>query len=257
MSNPNTRLKEVFKELPVTYDSIADESGISKSTWQRATSEGGHIGIDILIFLANNYDVDTHYIVKGEYTKPVSQSDAKSTSQSEGSRSYKTPGSIEQHKHQDLSPDRLNEEGLPWDPEEFVVVPFYYEVYASAGHGRVTEHEKFVDMAFRKRFFNSTVYTDFRNCLMIRMKGDSMHPMYPDGCELLIDEARRKIKDGPGYIITIGDEVYCKLIRKLPNGKIELQSLNEIYKPMILDPEEEGFHIVGQVIWHAQTSKYI
>lgn len=84
-----------------------------------------------------------------------------------------------------------------------------------------------------------------------------MHPLYPDGSDLLIDRARQRIKEGPGFLVRIEDTLYCKLLAKLPGGKIQMRSINEDYREVEIDPKAQGFEIIGEVVWHAQKSKYI
>jgi len=152
---------------------------------------------------------------------------------------------------------QANEEGNDWDPEEFTSVPFYPGVYASGGQGLIAENESSLPITFRRYFFTNTIRASASNCFMIIIKGDSMHPLYPDGSDLLVDRARTRIKEGPGFLVRIGDSLYCKLLRNVPGGGVQMKSKNEDYEPVNISPKEKDFEVIGEVVWHAFKSKYI
>lgn len=68
--------------------------------------------------------------------------------------------------------------------------------------------------------------------IIIRARGDSMHPTFGDGDFLLLDmpETMPEFHDGI-HVFRIGDEVFVKRLQKLPHERFMAISDNEIYKP--------------------------
>jgi len=186
------------------------------------------INSDYLLSLREIYGADIAYILTGEKSDTAG-----------------TPSHLVQEP-------RTN-----YDPEEFVAVPFYPDVYASGGQGLTAENEHSIDITFRRYFFNNTVHTSPAGCFMLRISGDSMHPLYTDGSDLLIDRSRNKPREGPGFIVRIEDTLYCKLLRPEPGGYIRVHSVNSDYESFLVRLGQPGFEIIGEVIWWAQKSKYI
>lgn len=240
--SPNSRLKAFIESINDSYEDIAEKTGYSRRTWQRQVEEGASIKSDYLLKLRDIYDADVAYILTGESANPGSQPSV---------RTYAHSKSVQTSEHQ------VNESGDEWDPEEFVSVPFYPQVYASGGQGLITDNESSLPITFRRYFFSNTIMASPNECFMIRIKGDSMHPLYPDGSDLLVDQGRTKIKEGPGFLVRIEDSLYCKLLRKIPGKGIEMRSKNEDYQPVEVSAQEKDFEIIGEVVWHAAKSKYI
>lgn len=56
--------------------------------------------------------------------------------------------------------------------------------------------------------------------------------------------------------VRIVDALYCKLLSRWME-KIRLTSINQNFEAFEVTPGEAGFEIIGEVVWHATTSKYI
>jgi len=231
----NLRLKEEIESLNTTYDAIEEATGMSRNTWMRMTKPGYSIKVDNIDLLSNNFDIDRKYILVGE-------------------RSIPTLG------HSDSVPtwgNKVNEDQVTYDPAEFASVPYYPNVYASGGQGLIAENESTLQILFRRYFFAKTIQSSPENCFVVKLKGDSMQPMFKDGSDLLIDSSRQKIKEGPAFMVRIEDDHYCKLLAKLPDGTIRMSSVNQAYQPIIGDPKKDDFEIIGEVVWDAHVSPYI
>lgn len=261
----NERLKEEIQRIDATYDDIERETDISRNTWMRMTKPNYSIKIENIELLSDKFDIDAKYVLVGERSVPTS-GNVPTWEQKEG-----VPTWVEDHRPMLKRSDdsvQTSEQSVPtlaredserynFDPDNFDTVPYYPNVYASGGVGLIAENEKSLNMVFRKYFFNNTIQSSPRDCFMIRIKGDSMSPMYQDGSDLLVDTARTKIKEGPGFIVRIEDVIYCKLLSKLPDGRVRLSSINKSYDPFEGTPGEDDFEIIGEVVWSAALSKYI
>lgn len=251
MSNsPNRRLKAFIDDLDDTYDQIGTKTGYSRRTWQRVVEEGASIKSEYLIALHDIYGADVNYILTGERTVPT-------RAHSKSFPTWEQKEIVQTYEQSTPTWAREDSELYNFDPSEFVSVPYYPNVYASGGQGLIAENERSINMVFRSYFFNNTIQANPRDCFMIRIKGDSMNPMYNDGSDLLVDAARTKIKEGPGFIVRIEDVIYCKLLSKLPDGRVRLSSINKSYDSFEGTPGEDDFEIIGEVVWSAALSKYI
>jgi hypothetical protein len=66
VNSANSRLKELltylFKLNNINYDKLSLDTGHSKSTWQRAVKDGGHIKVDLLTSLRATYGFEISYV---------------------------------------------------------------------------------------------------------------------------------------------------------------------------------------------------
>jgi len=257
----NQRLKEEIERIDATYDDIERETNISRNTWMRMTKPNYSIKIENVELLGDKFGIDTKYVLVDERSVPTSGSVPR-WEQKEGAPTW-----AEDHRPMFKIEDKP-EQSVPmlahedselynFDPSEFVSVPYYPNVYASGGQGLIAENEQSINMVFRSYFFNKTIQAAPANCFMLRIKGDSMSPVYNDGSDLLVDTARTKIKEGPGFIVRIEDVIYCKLLSKLPDGRVRLSSINKSYDPFEGTPGKDNFEIIGEVVWSASLSKFI
>ncbi|MEQ9280343.1 MAG: S24 family peptidase, partial [Balneola sp.] len=207
----NLRLKEVIKSIKATYDDIEEETGISRNTWIRLTKPGNSIKVEHIYLLGDKYDIDVNYVLTGERSVPT-------WAHSESVPTSAKNKSVQTSEHQQSFPTwgKVNEDNINYDPTEFVSVPYYPNVYASGGQGLIAENESNLQILFRRYFFSKTIQASPEGCFVVKLKGDSMQPMFKDGSDLLVDSARTKIKEGPAFMVRIDDDHYCKLLAKLP-----------------------------------------
>ena len=245
MSNsPNRRLKAFIDDLKDTYDQIGEKTGYSRRTWQRVVEEGASIKSEYLIALHDIYGADVNYILTGERSVPT------------WAHSESVPTSAK-NKSVQTSEHFVDQDNINYDPTEFVSVPYYPNVYASGGQGLIAENESNLQILFRRYFFSKTIQASPEGCFVVKLKGDSMQPMFKDGSDLLVDSARTKIKEGPAFMVRIDDDHYFKLLAKLPDGTIRMSSVNQAYQPIIGDPKIDDFEIIGEVVWDAHVSPYV
>lgn len=249
----NERLKEEIQRIDATYDDIERETDISRNTWMRMTKPNYSIKIENIELLSDKFDIDSKYVLVGERSVPTwGNKESVPTWDSDHRPMFK-------RRDDDVHSESVRDEPerYSFDPDAFDTVPYYPNVYASGGQGLIAQNETSLSMVFRKYFFNNTIQSSAKDCFMIRIKGDSMAPMYQDGSDLLVDTARKKIKEGPGFIVRIEDVIYCKLLSKLPDGRVRLSSINKSYDPFEGTPGKDDFEIIGEVVWSATLSKYI
>jgi len=140
----------------------------------------------------------------------------------------------------------------PLDNDD-VEVPFYMEVELSAGNGSAIQLET---NGPKLRFSKSTlkrqgVSIDHAAC--VRVSGNSMEPVIPDGATVGVDAAFTHIVDGEMYAIDWAGELYVKVLTRRPGGGLRIRSFNmDEYPDENLSPEEaQSVRVIGRVFWYS------
>ncbi|AAW88260.1 DNA-binding protein RDGA (plasmid) [Aliivibrio fischeri ES114] len=129
---------------------------------------------------------------------------------------------------------------------EYVDIPFYEQVKASAGHGFLCECKNVTYISLPKALFK---YFNVKDLLAITAHGDSMEPVLNDDALLVIDSSKKQIRDGSMYVIRQGDLIRVKLI-SLDNNGLKLKSYNQSYHDEIYE-DYQDVEILGKVIWYS------
>lgn len=132
-----------------------------------------------------------------------------------------------------------------------VAIPFYMEVELSAGAGSAVQREvggpslRFAKSTLRK----SNVQPE--NAACVRVIGNSMDPVLPDGSTVGIDTGSTQIKDGAMYAIDHDGMLRVKLLYRLPGGGIRIKSFNSDEYPdeIYASDDATGIKIIGRVFW--------
>ncbi|MGN0013823.1 MAG: helix-turn-helix transcriptional regulator [Candidatus Gastranaerophilaceae bacterium] len=91
--------------------------------------------------------------------------------------------------------------------------------------------------------------SDPKRLKLFTASGDSMETTIYDCDLLLVDESRQDYNNGGIFIITINNEWYCKRLRLMLNGDLEIISDNPKYGIEIKHPNDEiEIKIIGKVI---------
>ncbi len=148
------------------------------------------------------------------------------------------------------SSDICDTMGNPVDLSEFVYVP-RYDVKAAAGHGSALATGKPpLAMAFRRYWVDNFLRVNPRDLAVISVKGDSMEGVLNDRDTILVNQADNR--PGAGlYVLRMDGELFVKRLQRLPEGRIEVSSANEAYRPFTIDmaAPPSDFEIIGRVVW--------
>lgn len=133
--------------------------------------------------------------------------------------------------------------------QDEVEVPFYKEIYLSAGNGFASDIED--HNGYKLRFSKSTLKrygVCYEDVICVSADGDSMKPVFPDGATLGIDTGNKAIKDGQIYAINHDGLLRTKILKKRPGNKILIQSYNSEEYP---DDEVslDEINVIGRVFW--------
>ena len=136
----------------------------------------------------------------------------------------------------------------PLDDDE-VEVPFFMEVELSAGNGSSIQLET---NGPKLRFSKSTLRrqgVDIEHAACVKVTGDSMEPVIPDGATVGVDTANVSIKDGDMYAIDWAGALYVKVLTRRPGGGLRIRSFNvDEYPDESLSPDEaQSVRVIGRV----------
>jgi phage repressor protein C with HTH and peptisase S24 domain len=137
--------------------------------------------------------------------------------------------------------------------DDEVEIPFYMEVELAAGHG-VSDIREY--RGPKLRFAKSTLRkssVDPTNAACVRVSGNSMEPVLPNGSTVGVDISKTEVTDGKMYAINHDGMLRVKTLYKLPGGGLRLRSFNIDEWP---DERYEGevikqIKIIGKVFWYS------
>lgn len=140
------------------------------------------------------------------------------------------------------------------DNSGMIRLPVYSEVRASAGPGAVATSEQADGfLSFEPRFLLD-LGANPEWCILIWAHGDSMVPTIPDGAALIVDRSQTEVKNGSIMVISVGDDLLVKRIRRRLDGLIDLISDNPAYAAETLGPAAlQQLRVVGRVVYFCRT----
>jgi phage repressor protein C with HTH and peptisase S24 domain len=137
--------------------------------------------------------------------------------------------------------------------DDEVELPYFREVEMGAGSGRceVLEYNN-----SKLRFAKSTLKkqgVSAETAACVKVSGNSMEPVLPNGSTIGIDTDKTAIHDGDMYAIVHDGHLRVKMIYKIPGGGLRLRSFNSDEWP---DENYTGdatgkIKVLGRVFWYA------
>jgi phage repressor protein C with HTH and peptisase S24 domain len=135
--------------------------------------------------------------------------------------------------------------------DDEVELPFFKEVELSAGSGKYHIEENYGGkLRFSKQALKSHGVA-IHAAACVKVSGNSMEPVFPNGCTVGIDTANTAIKDGEIYAINYNGRLLIKAIYRVPTGGIRLKSFNTEEWPdePVTEDKMELLKILGRVFW--------
>lgn len=137
--------------------------------------------------------------------------------------------------------------------DDEVEIPFYVNIELSAGEGIVEGVEykgpklRFAKNSLKRQGVNS------EHAVCVKVNGNSMEPVLPNGSTVGIDTSHTEIIDGKMYAINHDGMLRVKLLYKLPGGGIRLRSYNTDEWPdeHINFEQLKHIKIIGKVFWYS------
>lgn len=84
---------------------------------------------------------------------------------------------------------------------------------------------------------------------MFSVRGDSMLGQINDGDLIMVNDTMTELSNDGTYVVCIDNQLYVKILQRMPGNKIQVISKNTKYAPFTVDLNSEHFQIVGKVIW--------
>lgn len=225
------KLIRLLSERNLERNDIIRETGASKGTvslWIKgATKPNGHH----LISLCKLMQCDPEWLMDDSAPYAASQ--------------------VRERPAEYLSKLSAWDDSTPVDDDE-VMRPCFTEVEASAGDGRSFVQENHGPKIRFSRYSLRKCGVDEHNAYGIRVKGDSMQPVLPDGATIGIDVGCKRIIDGKTYAIDHSGMLRVKVLYRLPGNKVRIKSHNPEYQDEIITLDTEpDFKIIGRMFWHS------
>ncbi|MGB3722434.1 MAG: S24 family peptidase [Pacificimonas sp.] len=135
---------------------------------------------------------------------------------------------------------------------DYMLIPYYSGIGASAGAGALTEEEEAAEsaLAFQARWIRGLAGGDPDMLSVIKVQGDSMLPTLGDADPILVDrsDGSERLRDGV-YVMRAEDSLLVKRVTRSPAAStIRVTSDNSMY-PDIGDVDPADVDIIGRVIW--------
>ena len=122
------------------------------------------------------------------------------------------------------------------------------EAVAGAGESLETGDETTGHIAFRKAELKKRG-VKAKNCVVMRVRGESMQPLIKDGDAILVDQSLKEPRDGGIYCIGLGDALMVKRLQRIPSGW-NLCSENPTNPPVaVTHGDLDQLRIYGRVKW--------
>ena len=101
----------------------------------------------------------------------------------------------------------------------------------------------------------SKVMGKYPDSFLLKVKGNSMDRVLPDGCYALIDPCETINESGKAYAVCVnGFDATIKRVKKLANGfELVPDSTDPTYKPVVYDYGVEGTEtitVIGRVVYY-------
>ena len=158
---------------------------------------------------------------------------------------------LAEHKDDEIRRQRKR----PAVEAEFVQLPVYSEIRASAGTGAAVPGIEQADgvVAFSMPFLRDQGANPER-CSIIWARGDSMLPTIPDGSILVVDCSQTDVVNGCIYVLNVDDDLLVKRVRRRLDATVEIVSDNAIYPPETIRAEQlRSLRVVGRVVYFCRT----
>ena len=126
------------------------------------------------------------------------------------------------------------------------------EVAAAAGGGAVIFDETVVGRLWFRRDWLDRHAIDPKQCSIISVSGESMEPILPSGCSILVDrsQGRKRRREGRVFVLRTEDGLVVKRAGKDAEGNWQIESEHPEWPPV---PWTDSTEIIGEVRWLGRT----
>ncbi|MEG0303682.1 LexA family protein [Gordonibacter sp.] len=138
--------------------------------------------------------------------------------------------------------DKTEEQGF-----DFIEVPLYGSIAAGAPIEMISADDTHPIPA--------PMHDRYPNAFLLRVSGESMNHVLPNGCYALIDPRKEICKDNDPYAVCVnGFDATVKRVKKLENGfQLVPDSTDPTFPVQTFNYNEPGtdeITVIGKVVWH-------
>ena len=270
MEKIRQRIKSRREELSITYQELADKTGMSKSTLQRyETSSIKNIGLDKLEILANALDITPAFLLGWE--EPKEKPRAKPQQKPKSSLTRQEKILVIKYRALDEYGTKAVNDLLE---TEYQRVQDSKLLYDDDGN-RITNFSDYINYKYKK---DTSLYIDKVSAGLgyypyeedhqpigspvsgadyaFQADGDSMFPSYHNG-DMVYIRKQSTLENGEIGIVSYNNKGYLKQFYQ-DGDTITLVSINEDYEDMIITIDEDtAFSIIGKVIGRVAVSEFL
>lgn len=249
------RLKELRTQKGWTQGDLAKISGVSiDSIKGYEIGKTKNITIEKLKKIASAFGLNSNNFYTSNMSTNLSTNIQKNVDQS-------VRQSVDQSRNLsvNMSPSPANLK-KSHEKSDIVSIPYFEDVYASAGGGIINYDDVPVIMDFSEDFLRTflRISGSLLNIHIINARGNSMEPTIQSGELLFVNPTQNEggIICGCIYVVNFDGDIYVKRIEKDPiNKSLTLFSDNQTYKPIVIADENlQHCQIIGRVVAHMKRS---
>ncbi|MBW7998414.1 MAG: helix-turn-helix transcriptional regulator [Candidatus Glassbacteria bacterium] len=127
------------------------------------------------------------------------------------------------------------------------------DIELSAGDGSIKDAENIIGVRPFRESDIRAITNNPDNLVMVKVRGESMHPTFYPGDEVLVDMSAPVPIDDGIYAIRQDHTLKIKRIQHFQGGRIKIISDNPAYESILLALDEAvDFALIGRVIWGAR-----
>lgn len=126
------------------------------------------------------------------------------------------------------------------------------DMTASAGYGSLINDDSVSTkeyISFTKTWLSKLTSTSEKYLIGFTVKGDSMQGDINDGDIIIVNTQYNNLSTDGTFAVNIDDQMYVKILQRMPGNKVQVISKNTKYAPFTVDLDTEYFKIIGKVIW--------
>ena len=251
---PFLAIKEIRGIKGWTQRELAKFSGVSIETIKRYENGKTNPTAENLTKIASALGVKIKHLYGDELSPSMSLSQDKNLSTSVSKLSL-----TDRNLSVNLSPSPTKLK-KSHEKSDIVSIPYFEDVYASAGSGIINYDDVPVIMDFSEDFLRTflRISGSLLNIHIINARGNSMEPTIQSGELLFVNPTQNEggIICGCIYVVNFDGDIYVKRIEKDPiNKSLTLFSDNQTYKPIVIADENlQHCQIIGRVVAHMKRS---
>ena len=69
-----------------------------------------------------------------------------------------------------------------------------------------------------------------------------------DGDLIMVNDTMTELSNDGTYVVCIDNQLYVKILQRMPGNKVQVISKNTKYAPFTVDLDSEYFQIIGKVV---------